>query len=94
MNKFELCYKTSFQVTNILTEEWSAVEGALVPLLNDIAFAEISACKFSWYHEAKLFLTKRFGKTTTQILLDLMAHKMKPNDSLEVYLDKFMQIHS
>ena len=76
------------------TEEWSAVKGALIPLINDVAFAEISACKFNWYHEAKFFLTKQIGKTTTQISLDLMAHKIKLNDSLEVYLDKFMQICS
>ena len=46
-------------------EPWTSVEGALIPLLGDVAFSEISTMTFTLYAEAKEFLIKRFGKTTT-----------------------------
>ena len=62
----------------------------MIPLLGNVAFSEISTMTFLFYVDAKAFLIKRFGKTTTQVLLDVMAHKMKSGESLEIFLDKFM----
>ena len=59
----------------------------MIPLLGDVAFSEISTMTFTLYAEAKAFLIKRFGKTTTQVSLDLMAHKMKIGESLRAFLD-------